>query len=135
MRANKLMIAALLGSATILGACAADPYYDNYGYGYSTAPGPYYGYAYDDPYYYGPSVGLGFGYSRYDRNSRWQDRDGRWHDRSDRDAFRANSPSTRANEADIRNNGGTPLWSQGDTYRGTGRNYDPSMDHGQNSPG
>src|SRR5690349_11178637 len=95
---RKLILAAALSSAALLSACAAGPYYDDYGYnGYS----PYgYGYSYD-PYYYGPSVGLGFGYSTYDRDYRWRDRDGRWHDRADRDRdeWRRNSPSTRANDA------------------------------------
>jgi len=138
-----LILAALIGGAALTGGCATG--YDGYGYypdsyGY---PGYQDGYAYD-PYYYGPGVGVGVGVTfsdqdRYwrDHGQRWRDGDGHWHDRGTSDR-RTDSPVVRNNNnnnADIRNNNGTPLWSQGDTYRGTGPNYDPSKDHGQYSPG
>ena len=135
----KLVMAATLGSAALLAGCATGPYYDGYGYnGYNDGYVPY-GYAYD-PYYVAPSVGLGFGYSYSDgdyRGGRWRDGDGRWHEGRDRGerAPRIESRTTRDNNSDLRNNNGTPTWSQGDTYRGTGPAYDPQKDHGQYSPG
>jgi hypothetical protein len=134
---TKVILAAALGGAALLGGCATGPYYDNgygYGYGYDTAYPGYY-----DPYSYGPSVGLGFSYSDNDyrwrdNDGRWRNNDGRWRDRGDR-APRIESRTSRDNNADIRNNNGAPMWSQGDTYRGTGPSYDPQKDHGQYSPG
>ena len=136
----KLILAAGLGSAVLLGGCATGPYYDNYGYNgyYDNAYGPGYGYAYD-PYYVAPSVGLGFGYTYSDgdyyRGGRYRDRDGNWQQRREYNREWRGSSDTTRNEADMRNNKGTPLWSQGNTYRGTGPNYDSSKDHGQYSPG
>ena len=138
---KRLILAALLGGAALTGGCATGPYYDGYGYypdsyGYPAYTG---GYA-SDPYYYGPSAGFGVTFSDQDRywrdhGQRWRDGDGRWHEGRTNDR-RSDSPVVRNNNnADIRNNNGTPLWSQGDTYRGTGPNYDPSKDHGQYSPG
>jgi len=134
----KLIVAAALSGAAFIGGCAADPYYGNGYYGYDN--GYPYGYA-ADPYYYGPSVGFGIAFSdqdawNRDHGNRWRDRDGHWHDGGDR-TYRGNwrgSPNA-ATTNDIRNNNGTPMWSQGDTYRGTGPNYDPQKDHGQYSPG
>ena len=142
---KRLILAALVGGAALTGGCATGPYYDGYGYSPDSYGYPGYqdGYAYD-PYYYGPSAGVGFGVTfsdqdRYwrDHGQRWRDGGGRWHDGDNRWRDRGTSdPVVRNNNgADIRNNNGTPLWSQGDTYRGTGPNYDPSKDHGQYSPG
>jgi hypothetical protein len=99
---RKAVLVALAG-ATLLAGCATGPYYDDYGYGYGH--GSPYGYGYGDPYYYapgsyyGPSVGLGLGFTYSDRDYRrrgdhrhrdWRrdgrDRDGRdgWRDRFDR---------------------------------------------------
>jgi hypothetical protein len=128
---RKLILVAAIGGAALLAGCATAPY-DNYGYGYDRGYDPSY-YGYDDPGYVAPSVGLGFTYSdRPDRPAR--DNDGRWRDRGDRRDSR-DSRAPRNNDDDIRNNGGSPLWSQGNVYRGVGPNYDPQKDHGQYSPG
>jgi len=140
LKSAKLILATTLGSAALLGGCATGPYYDNYGYNgyYGNGYGPGYGYAYD-PYYVAPSVGLGFGYTYSDgdyyRGGRYRDRDGSWRERREYNREWRGSSDTTRNEADMRNNNGTPLWSQGNTYRGTGPNYDPQKDHGQYSPG
>ena len=73
---KKVVVA--LGAATVLGGCAT--YHDGYyGYGDRYAYGPNY---YYDPYpgYVGPSAGIGFGYSYYDRGDHRH-----WHHRGDRD--------------------------------------------------
>src|SRR3954469_7935790 len=101
---TKVILAAALGGAALLGGCATGPYYDNgygYGYGYDTAYPGYY-----DPYSYGPSVGLGFSYSDNDyrwrdNDGRWRNNDGRWRDRGDR-APPIESRTSRDNNADIR---------------------------------
>ena len=135
----KFILAAALGGAALLGGCATGPYYDSYGYnGYYDGYAPGYGYAYD-PYYAAPSVGLGFGYTYSDgdyyRGGRYRDRDGNWQQRREYNREWRGSSNNSRNEADMRDNNGTPLWSQGNTYRGTGQNYDPAKDHGQYSPG
>ena len=84
-------VVVLAGGAALLGACAAGPY--DYGYGYNGygAPDPYAGYpayGYSGYDYVAPSVGVGIGFSDYDRGHReWHgDRRGDWHgDRGDRD--------------------------------------------------
>jgi len=93
---RKAILAALAG-ATLLAGCATGPYYDDYGYGY----GNRYGYGYGDPYYgsdyyYGPSVGLGLGYTYSDRDYR---RRGDYRDRDPRDRFDGN-PGTVDAERD-----------------------------------
>ena len=93
----------------------------------------YYGYDYGYAPYVAPGVGLGFTYS--DRNRcNGRDDDRRWRDRGDRREWR-DSRDSRTTDEDIRNNGGTPLWSQGNVYRGIGPNYDPAKDTGPYSGG
>jgi hypothetical protein len=97
----KLILAAALGGAALLGGCATGPYYDNYGYNgyYGNGYGPGYGYAYD-PYYVAPSVGLGFGYTYSDgdyyRGGRYRDRDGNWRSAASTTANGAAAPTPRA---------------------------------------
>ena len=84
MKTQRKAILAALAGAALLAGCATDPYYDNYGYGYSGynygyANPSYYGPSYYGPAYVAPSVGLGLSYQDYDYR-----RDGRWH-RDDRD--------------------------------------------------
>ena len=82
---NRKAILALAGAAIALGACAADPSYD--GYGYNGGYGYRYGYAEPGPYYdpgyaYGPNVSFGLAYNdRRDWHERqWRDDDDhRWH--------------------------------------------------------
>jgi len=125
----------LAAAATLLGACATGPYYDNgYGYGYNNgyaydnapayAPGPAY---YDTPpgFYEAPSVGLGIGFASgggwdHEHHREWRgDRDGHheWH--GDRDG---------------RGDRGAHDWHGGDHDGGHG-GRDVSNDHGQNSGG
>lgn len=112
---GKLALAAAAGSALLLGGCAADPYYDNYGYSGA------YGYGYDQPYYgpayVEPSVGFGVGFADYRGDRHWDhDRDDRhgWHGDRDHDWH----------------GGGGHEWHGGDHGGGDWRN-----DHGQNSGG
>lgn len=147
MNTSAKLVLAALGSAVLLGGCATGPYYDRYGYDQG-----YGGYGYSDYPYAAPGVGLGFSYSDSDRSYRHRDdrddRDGRWRDRrdhNDRGNWRENrgewrdsgrdARDARATDWDIRNNSGVPLWSQGNTYRGVGPNYDPAKDVGQYSGG
>ena len=82
---RKAVFAALVGATAITG-CAAGPYYDDYGYnGYDR-----YGYYDNSGYYVGPSVGLGLGYTYYDRDYRRNWRDDRRDWRADRDRDRSN---------------------------------------------
>jgi hypothetical protein len=100
MAMNRKTVLALAAAATLLGACATGPYYDEYGYGYGyDQPGYGYGYGYDQPgyaypgysYYSGPTVGFGIGFSSVDRDGRreWRDHRGdgdrRWGRDNDRD--------------------------------------------------
>jgi hypothetical protein len=80
---RKAILALLVGVAPLAG-CAYDYGYGYDRYGYYGAP------SYYDPYYYGPSVGLGLGYTYYERDGRryYRDRDGREWRARDRDGQR-----------------------------------------------
>jgi len=84
---RKAILAALVAAGPLAGCATYD-----YGYGYDDYDryGYYGGPAYYDPYYYGPTIGLGLGYTFHDRDGRrhhHRDRDGRdW--RGDRDGRR-----------------------------------------------
>jgi hypothetical protein len=133
-------ILGLAAAATLLGACATGPYYDNgYGYGYNNAypydnaysydngyayaPGPTY---YDSPAYYAaPSVGFGIGFAG--GGTSWDHDHHEWH--GDRDGRREWHGGDR----------GGRQWQGGDRdSAGRSDGYgsrDPANDHGQRSGG
>jgi hypothetical protein len=109
---KRTAIAAALGSAVLLAGCATGPYYDGGYYGYNNG---YYG---DAPYYYepgyvGPSVGLGLGYSTYDRDYRHQWRDhGDWRDGRRDDNARERERQSVGRPGDRNNDGIRDTWRE-----------------------
>lgn len=140
---RKAALAAAIGGALLLGGCAADPYYDNYGYNGGYAYGynqpyysqPYYAQPYYGPAYVEPSVGFGIGFADYGGDRHWHhDRDGdrhEWH--GDRGGHGGHDwhRDTPANAAPSAVPGGHE-WHGGDHGGGGG---DWRNDHGQNSGG
>lgn len=123
---TKSALAAAVGGALLLGGCAADPYYNNYGYapgygnGYAPGYDNGYAYGYDQPYYgpayVEPSVGFGIGFADYGGGRHWD------HDRGER----------HERHGDHGDRGGHE-WHGGD--RGGDHGGDYRNDHGQNSGG
>lgn len=98
MKISRKALLAIAASATLLGACATGPYYDNYGYGYDGYADPYYGYP-GYGYAAAPTVGFGIGFTEVHRDREWRgdrhdwrgerrewhgDRRGDWHRDGDR---------------------------------------------------
>ena len=114
MKMSLKAFSAVAGAALLAAGCATGPYYSDYGYGYDAyGYGPAYG-----PAYYGPSVGVGLGYTYYDRDDRRHWRGDRHHDWRDRDGRRDSQPSiapTPDNYRGPRNHAGEAI---GPGYRG-----------------
>lgn len=120
-----------IATAALLGGFSSSAFSNHEG-NYVYIPPPAYEYGWVDPY--APTTQPGYRYSnRTDRYGRDQNRQWREQQRENKRAqdFR----DAQNTDWDIRNNAGTPLWSQGDTYRGVGPNYDPAKDVGQYSGG
>ena len=118
---TKTALAAAVGGALLLGGCAADPYYNNYGYAPAYDNG--YAYGYDQPYYgpsyVEPSVGFGIGFADYGGGRHWDHDRGEHHEHHERHGDRGDHDW----------HGGDHDWHGGD-HGGDYRN-----DHGQNSGG
>lgn len=112
---RKALLAALAG-ATLLAGCATGPYYDDYGYGSRYGSGYGDPYSYAPGYYYGPSVGLGLGFTYSDRDyrRRGDHRDRDWHrDRRDRDGWRDRGPDRYDRGSGTRDAESDPSYSPG----------------------